>query len=142
MAETKQTPELALAAENAALRQEIDSVEVQIPNYTPYAGPLPESVEAFKKLPKPWREQLARENPGLLDDLMNRQIIKEQMADMNKVEAKTKAKIAQVLKEVPFKTWAEYEALPAKEQARWQLTTEQRRALVGDVDVEAIENTL
>ena len=139
MAKTKQTPEMELASENAALRAEIGNVEAQIPNFTAYAGPRPESTAEFSALPKPWRDQLIREHPGLLQDLMNRAIIAEQMADMKKHDAKT----AEILADLPFKSNEELAALPEKQRAEWagKLSREQMDALAGTV-IHTIKDTL
>lgn len=139
MARTKQTPELELAAANAALRQEISAVEAAIPNYVPYAGPIPTSTAEFNALPKPWRDQLVREHDGLLKDLASRAVIAEDMAAMKKRDQRK----AEILAGVPFKTIEDFGALSAKDRDSWakKLTAEQMEALQGKVARE-ITNTL
>lgn len=125
---------MKLAAQNAALRQELDHVEQLIPQVTPYTGKLPSTMAEYSTLPKPWRKQIAGENPAHLQDLMNRAAIANKLT----VADKAAARQAEILKDCPFKNAEEFSALPERQRAKWagKLTMEQKEAVSGVLPAE------
>ena len=122
---------VTLLAENAELRREIAQVEEKIPRYVPHDGPLPRTLEEYRSLPEPWRAQIARENLGHVQDLINRQVIRQRLAEHDRREARR----LDALEDVPFTNVEEFNALSEAERQAWaeKLTDDQRRALVGQV---------
>lgn len=124
------TDRVRLVAENAKLRAELqDVLTVKVPEYTRFEGALPDTLEAFEKLPEQWRRQILAEHPDHVPDLVNRKAIGEQMAAAEKMAAKR----ARVLRDLPVKDTEAFNALP-KDQRRdlaAEMTGIETRALTG-----------
>ena len=117
-------------AELAKTRHEIARVQAKIPEYVPYSGPIPNTLDKFNALPEPWRRQLSLENSGLVLDLMNR----DKVAARIRAHDADQAARREALKGLPFTTVEEFNSMSARERSDWseRMSDEQRRVLAGE----------
>lgn len=125
---------LELAAENAVLREEVETLEGDYPKWVSFSEsgtPLPNTVEEFNGLPEPWRRQVATAHPTLLDDLINKNTIVAQAQAVADLDAWRRQRLIEL--ECPVQSSEEFAALPAeeREELALTLTEEQRDVLLG-----------
>jgi len=120
---------VAVLARNVKLKSELEYLRAEMPKHVPFSGALPTTIQAFQDLPTPWREQVNKENPELVQDLVNEQAIKEQLAEHDRQAAR----VAEVLADCPVKSVQEFDALSPERRVEvaHDLTQDQRNALAG-----------
>ncbi len=125
---------LQLEAKRVAIEREIHYVsESLIPEFVPFDGPLPKSMQEFSELHANYRKQLS-EQPEFIKDLMNLDALRTEAREHDAREAVR----LEILKDLPVQHLEEFNALPAdeREELTDKMTSEQRNALVGTLPLE------
>ena len=120
---------VAVLARNVKLKSELEYLRAEMPKHVPFSGALPTTIQAFQDLPTPWQRQVNAEHPELVADLVNKQAIKEQLAEHDRQAAR----VAEVLADCPVKSAEAFNALSPerREEVAYDLTQDQRNALAG-----------
>ena len=123
---------LDLQAENVLLRREAEMLRVSLPEFTPFEGPLPETLAELKALPAAHRRQILSDRPDHVRRLQDSEAL---VRDADRL-ASREADRRESLGEAGVSTLDEFANMSAdrRRQLAAEMTPRQRRALLGHGD--------
>ena len=120
---------LELQAENIILRREAELLGESLPEFVPYRGALPETLERFNALHAAHQRQILSEHPDYLKKLQEAHALVGEADRHGQREVRRLAG----LKEAGVTSIEEFAALPAEQRRSlvMKMTPQQRQALLG-----------